>query len=445
MNRIKEYFRALTPAHIIMYIVILAIALGIDVFGALCLRDFSYQDKNETPVYYEATTHNTILAKVTEVVLDDTSDMYEIYYFKAVLLANPNMNEETYGYFNETYHKGDTVLCMELLDLGSSKKMPVPKVGARIYLTPYRMGSYAVPDISLVPEEYQVECSDGTIEMKVEFGFSSSQYSFYRAGVLLAIVVAFCALVILMGGMQGFNTILSLALICGCLFYVFVPQMLRGQNIYSWSIFVCVYSIVTTIGLVVGPKLKALCAALGNFVGVMFAGLLTYILIQTLYITGNYDINTNNLAILIANNIGTQYDLSGIVFAATTIGSMGAVMDVAMSLASSLQEVYDNSETHSVKKLFKSGMTIGRDMMGTMANTLVLAYIGSSLAFLLYMMGFYYDNTIIRYEQIAIAIIQAVVGSLGILVTIPFTSLICSLIYTSYGKKHPKPRDLEES
>lgn len=422
VQRFKFRVSQLSPLRLITYLVILLLALGIDLFGALVLRDGSYRDANEAPVYYEATVHNTVLAKVTAVErdLEEESGTRRIYYFTAVLLRDPDMNEANYGYYNDTFAKGDVVTGIEIIDLTTAKKTLVPACGARIYLQPYRLGSYKLADGTSLP---------------VDFVFSSSQYSYDRVGILVALIVIFAVLVIVLGGIQGFNTVLSLALVCGCLFYVFIPLVLRGQSIYLWSIMVCVYAIVTTIGLVVGPQKKALCAGLGNLLGVLFAGGLAALLIKALYITGNYDLNTNQLAILISANTGTNYDLSGIVFAATTIGSMGAVMDVAMSLASSLKEVYDNAKENSFKKTVRSGLVIGRDMMGTMANTLVLAYIGSSLAFLLYMMGYNYDSVIIRYEQISIAVIQAVVGSLGILVTIPFTAIVCGLVYNRHREK----------
>ena len=119
-----------------------------------------------------------------------------------------------------------------------------------------------------------------------------------------------------------------------------------------------------------------------------------------------------------------------IIFAAIIIGAMGAVMDVAMSLSSSLHELKLKVMSISPKELFKSGMVIGRDMMGTMANTLVLAYIGSSLTVTVLIVIYNSSMTeLLNKERIVVEILQALVGSIGILFTIPFTCFVCAMLY----------------
>ena len=119
---------------------------------------------------------------------------------------------------------------------------------------------------------------------------------------------------------------------------------------------------------------------------------------------------------------------------------MGAVMDVAMSMASSLHELKIKVVDISPKELYKSGMAIGRDMMGTMANTLVLAYIGSALTVTI--LQVIYNGSLFELmnkERIILEVMQAVIGSLGILLAIPFTAFICSVSY-----QRLKPQKKEE-
>ena len=122
-------------------------------------------------------------------------------------------------------------------------------------------------------------------------------------------------------------------------------------------------------------------------------------------------------------------DLRGIVFSTVLFGALGAIMDVSMSLASSLLEVYNNSTNHSLSSTMKSGFNIGRDMLGTMSNTLVLAYLSTSLALILYYVSHYYPEAIFKSEMFALSLSQSLIGCIGILITIPLTSLICGLLY----------------
>ena len=138
---------------------------------------------------------------------------------------------------------------------------------------------------------------------------------------------------------------------------------------------------------------------------------------------------------------GTPIDLKAIIFAAILIGALGAIMDVSMSISSSLWEVKEKSGATSFNTLFRSGMNIGRDVMGTMANTLILAYIGSSLSIVLLLSA--YSTSLIyllNREMIVVEILQALVGSFGILFAMPLTSFICAIIYKENSERiHDEP------
>lgn len=115
------------------------------------------------------------------------------------------------------------------------------------------------------------------------------------------------------------------------------------------------------------------------------SGLLTVVMDSIIRLTGWLEEDSINLYML---NPHGHIDLKAIIFASIIIGAIGAIMDVAMSVASALYELKVNLPNASAKDLYRSGITIGRDMMGTMANTLVLAYIGSSLSMTLLMIAY---------------------------------------------------------
>ncbi len=250
---------------------------------------------------------------------------------------------------------------------------------------------------------------------------------FVRTDKLLVFGILFVFALLLFGHIKGFNTLLSLVFTCGAIFAVFIPSILSGKNIYLSSIIICLYTILMTYLIVNGFNKKTLSAILGCFGGIFISGILTIIMDKVLALTGYVNEESGYLFCV---STEAPIDLKAIIFAAILIGAMGAIMDVSMSISSSLWEVKNKSDYSSFNVLFKSGMNIGRDVMGTMANTLILAYIGSSLSVVL-LLSIYSTSLIylLNQEMIVVEIIQALVGSFGILFTIPLTSLICAAIY----------------
>ena len=233
-------------------------------------------------------------------------------------------------------------------------------------------------------------------------------------------------------------TIISLTLTILVIVYVMLPSILLGRNIYVFTIICSVFVIAVTFILVVGINKKCLCASLGCFSGLVLSGLLTVLTLSIIHATGYYVQESAHDVIELSQtyyNINIVLDFKGFVFAATIIGALGAVMDVSLSLSSALKEVYDNSKETSVLHTIKSGFVIGKDMIGTMVNTLVLAYVASDLAFVLCLMAHHSNEFILRSEYIAVAIAQALVGSIAMVLTIPLTSIICAIIYNKKDKK----------
>ncbi len=119
-----------------------------------------------------------------------------------------------------------------------------------------------------------------------------------------------------------------------------------------------------------------------------------------------------------------------------TVGALGAVMDVSMSITSSLCELKDKMIDIGSGALIKSGLGIGRDIMGTMANTLILAYIGSSLiVVLVYSASGYPLLSVLNKEEIVFEFLQSLVGSFSLLLTVPVTTVISAMMLTSKKKK----------
>jgi uncharacterized membrane protein len=251
---------------------------------------------------------------------------------------------------------------------------------------------------------------------------------YIRTDALMVLGAVFVILLLIFGRFKGLQTLVSLAFTVLAIFVVFVPSILSGFNIYRSAIIICVYITVMTLIIVSGVNRKTVAAIIGCIGGITVAALLVIVMDGVLNLTG---LVNEESAYLLMLNPENPIDLKGVFFGAILIGAMGAIMDVAMSISSSLFEIMETSKSVGARKLVKSGMTIGRDIMGTMSNTLILAYIGSSLSIVLLLIT--YNPSLLdllNREIVVIEILQALVGSMGILFTIPLTALASGLLYT---------------
>lgn len=281
------------------------------------------------------------------------------------------------------------------------------------------------------------------IESYAENGVMNYYFGdFVRITPLLWLLAIFCALVIVFSRMQGVKTIVSLGLTCLSVFFVLIPAILNGHNIYLWSSGVCIFITVMTLSVINGFNRKAMCACIGCLSGVLCSGLTVLILDKFLNMTGLLEEESIYLLQLYPDN---PIDLKAIIFAMIIVGAVGAVMDVSMSISSALYELKLKSFGIKPRELMRSGFSIGRDMMGTMANTLVLAYIGSSLTCVLLMVAYNANiHQVINKEVIISDILQALAGSMGMLLALPLTSAVCALLYKNNIIKEKKNADKNE-
>ncbi|HAS74245.1 MAG TPA: YibE/F family protein [Clostridiales bacterium UBA8960] len=251
---------------------------------------------------------------------------------------------------------------------------------------------------------------------------------YVRTDALLILGVIFAVLLIIFGRSKGLQTLISLTFTILAVFFVFVPAILSGYNIYIWTMIVCVFVIFMTLIIVSGISIKTVAASIGCLSGVLFSAGMVFVMDYFLKLTGVVDQDSVYLILLNPEN---PINLKGIFFGSIVIGAMGAIMDVSMSISSALFEMKEKYAANSWSQLVNSGMTIGRDIMGTMANTLVLAYIGSSLSIVLLLIAYNPSMLdLMNREMVIIEILQALIGSLGILMTLPLTAIVSGLLYS---------------
>ncbi len=296
---------------------------------------------------------------------------------------------------------------------------------------------YAIEQKTVQPgDKIVVYANQNEDARDVQFMFAE----YHRIDFIIFLVVRFCVLLLIFGRKNGVNTLVSLLFTVGSVFFVFIPAVLNGGNIYSWSISTCIYIIFMTLLIISGYSRKSLAAMIGCSSGVIAAGIITLVTDHFVHLTGLTDEDSMYLLFLNSEN---PIDLKAIIFAAIILGAVGAIMDVSMSLSSSLAELKEKVGDMTAIQITRSGMVVGRDIMGTMANTLILAYIGSSLSVTLLLTA-YNSNPLLLFnsEMILVELLQAIAGSLGILLTIPLTSIVCGFLYRGESTK-PVPEDTQ--
>lgn len=244
---------------------------------------------------------------------------------------------------------------------------------------------------------------------------------------IYVITALFAALMIFIGHRQGLKALLSLIVTVGLIFFAYIPLILKGFSPIFLSIIISAAAITVTLAIISGRRKKTAAAILGTISGVMIAGLLAVIFGAAGQLTGL----AADTAISLAYIPHFRWlDYRGLLFGTIIIGSIGAIMDVALSIASSLWEIWELNPAISAKQLIRSGMNIGRDIMGSMSNTLILAYVGTSLHLIILFMVYHISFTeIINYDSVSSEILRAMAGSIGLMFTIPATVWISAALY----------------
>ena len=256
----------------------------------------------------------------------------------------------------------------------------------------------------------------------------TSIYSQDREWVIYAFAAAYLVVLCLVGGKQGVKGALGLVFTFFCILFVYLPLVYRGLSPFWVSVFICVITTLVTMYLIGGPTRKTLVATGGTVAGVVIAGISATIFSMATGITG-WNVSDIESLLTLASTSGVQ--VGGLLFSGLLISSLGAVMDVAMSIGSAIAEIHAQNPALSRGELFKAGMHVGRDMMGTDSNTLILAFAGGSVTMLV--LDYAYDLPwlqIINSNNIGIAIMQGLSGSFGIVLAVPVTVALAVALYT---------------
>lgn len=256
-------------------------------------------------------------------------------------------------------------------------------------------------------------------------------YNYDRRFALIACVAVLFAAIFCIGGGKGVRAV------CGLMYSLFVivgfllPAVFSGWSPIWTGILTAVLSTAVTLLLLNGQSKKTLAAILATTIGMIFALIFFKIMSALVHIDGLSSAEAEGLILV---NEGTGLQIKDVLFAGVLISSLGAIMDVGMSIVSALYEVYLHNPTLNKREIFHSGIEIGKDMIGTMTNTLILAFVGSAfitlLVFISYQVQF---DQLISSNYLCIEIAQGICGTFGIVLTIPAASAIMAGLLT---RKH---------
>lgn len=254
---------------------------------------------------------------------------------------------------------------------------------------------------------------------------------YYKTRKLLFILLLFIATIILLTGRNGFKALLSLSITLLLIFGFMTELLLRGLSpVFIAVIFSIVITFVTII-IISGRNIKSYSAIIGTIGGVCAAAIFGGISVRALQLSGYIGHES-----LYLHYLSQDINLQGLLLCGIIIGALGAVMDVSISIASAITEIKDANKNYNILMLFNSGMKIGKDIIGTMTNTLVLAYAGSSFTLILL---FSAQKTefplfkIINMEFIASEIVRTVAGSFGMVLAIPVTAIVSAFLHKKYN------------
>jgi uncharacterized membrane protein len=337
------------------------------------------------------------------------------------------------------YIKGTVVEIIEEehdRDLGAGNLIDYQKVKVQITSGQFKDRIVTVENYTTGNPAYDIWVKQGdkvllVLEILAGDIFTSYIADFQRDTYIYLLTALFVLLIILIGHKQGLKAVITLGITLLLIGKFMLPLLFKGYSPVLLAIFTGVLVTAITVVAIGGFTKKSLAAVLGTSGGLVAAAGIAILVGILANLSG---LSNEEAQMLMFIPQETQYDFRGLLFAGIIIGALGAVMDVSMSIASAMDEVQKVGSKMTFKKLFKSGMNVGKDIMGTMCNTLILAYTGTSIPLLLLFMAYQQPFIkIINLDFLATEMVRALSGSIGLILSIPITAVISAVLMAKHN------------
>lgn len=279
---------------------------------------------------------------------------------------------------------------------------------------------------------YNVRVTEGDklsvrIDTVGEGRYEVSVYNYYRVPGLIGCFAVFVVLMTAVGGKKGAKSVLGLLFTMACMIWLLLPLALKGYPALPVTILLILVCNFVSFVFIDGIQTKTMVASAGSLCGVL-AGAAFAAIAGWLLSVGTYQTDEAETLILITST--TQLSLGDLFLCGILIACMGAVMDVAMSIVSAIAEIHRLNPERGGRELFRSGMNIGQDALGTMSNTLILAFAGNSfhMMLMIYSYGVSFQQ-LMNTDFIAVEMIRGMAGSVGIICAVPASAFLAALVW----------------
>lgn len=259
-----------------------------------------------------------------------------------------------------------------------------------------------------------------------EEGYQLSVVNYDYTWLVIVMLVIFVAAVVIVGRKKGVMSLIGLVYSLIAIVFFLIPMWLKGYSALLLTLIVCFFITVFSFTLLGGVTRKTVSAMLGTLLCVLVAGAFALICAGIAGVSG-MTMEEAEWLLDEGRTAGVTLNVRGLLVSGVIIASLGAVMDVAMSIASAVTELSLVDPKLSPSLLFKSGMNIGRDMIGTMTNTLILAFVGSSLNLMIVMFAAgMQPYQLMNNNDTIMELIKGIAGSLGLVLAVPLTAAAAS-------------------
>ncbi|PTH87507.1 hypothetical protein C9J60_18360 [Streptomyces sp. A244] len=237
----------------------------------------------------------------------------------------------------------------------------------------------------------------------------------------------FAVAVVVVGRLRGVMALVALAISFMVLNFFILPAILQGSNPLVVAVVGSSAIMLIALYLCHGLSARTSVAVLGTLISLLLIGILGSVFIDWAALTGNTDDNTG-----LIHGLYPTIDMSGLLLAGIIIGSLGVLDDVTVTQTSAVWELHEANPSMGWRGLYRAGIRIGRDHIASVVNTLVLAYAGAALPLLLlFSIAQSSVGTVANSELVAEEIVRTLVGSIGLVASVPVTTALAALVVSA--------------
>ena len=320
---------------------------------------------------------------------------------------------------------------LEESSLGTGQQLGKQRLRVRLNDgTEVELNNYLTETHNIVATEGQmiIVCIDDPENAEAYY----TVYNYDRIPALVGLVLVFVLLLVAVGKRKGLDAFLAILFSLTFILCVTLPVLYNGGSSVMIGLATVLLSTAVMLSLMYGPTRQCLLGIATTLLGELAACVLFAVFSKWFHLTGFQTDSAEGL-LLIAQNTGL--DIRMLLAAGMMISSLGAVMDVAVSILSALREIAQASHKPRRSELFKSGIRLGQDLIGTMSNTLIFAFTGGALTTMLVLYSYgVQTQQLMNSDYLTLEVAQGLCSTAAVILTVPFAAVMGAMFYGQDGK-----------